>query len=710
MVAFYFSVFIMAFDMAKETLPQYSTDLNHKSFNTQHLLSTLDSAHREMVSANQQIKLRRPFVERSINVTGPMKLVLVGDTHLFSIYSSKDAVKMTTDKLDEENAFGIVTGDFIEAMNTSIADHIGSVELSLGDQIVAAAEILRPYFYSGKLLALTEGHFGHDGNWAGKAGINAIEMLARMMPKPDPKDPLNKDKWQYPPVLVQGGLLKLRLNNGKPYIIKVFHDPNSGGSDSINRTGGLKNQFLNEDDDMFLEEGEYADMYVAGHQHHRSVVSKEIHFDRMNRKEKSVTFVQVGTAKGIDINNLDPYLVGLGKGPSYGPGPAIIIHQIKGAGDSSADVTKEWVSYGYESASAMDKVANMLHKVEDGLNQAERQNLTKDLLEKIINRTKKPTAEFNFRGSGRSPKEKPGRAPLFDELKWNIRTSKDFPILVYLLQNTRYGSASREGEPYASVYSDILKQATENPFKYILAMRHFVDKGVAGNFERRSILEEMASALAPIKAQKRLLGLMLSSTLLDDSWQKDNPKFSQVWDRSKRKYVTEKEIDEGFRPGDELYYRSAIRATQDNPLPLYVNETLMRLNLSGIDYSFFLLDKLGRSGSEFNLVQGLVQSRKKEHVTADITTGGHMPLAGFSVYPPRQRFYIAPGGFSNWDSGGKGNDKRVATGGQGVVLYADKKLILPASNLAEASDIFNALMLDKGLTDDEKKKLSKRTK
>jgi hypothetical protein len=684
---------------------QYSTDLNFKTSSSQRITETLDNSHRWMVAANKELNLKRSEVEQAINIPGPVKLVLVGDTHLFSTYSSEVAVKMTFDQLDQKNAFGIVTGDFIEGMNPHISDHPGSVELDFGNQIVAAANILRPYFYSGKLLAVSEGFFGHEG-WAKKnSGISAVEMMARMMPKVDPKDPMNYDKWKYVPVLIQGGLLKLKLYNGKPYIIKVFHDPNSGGSDNINRQGGLKTQFLNEDDDMFLDKNIHADMYIAGHQHHRSVVSKEVYFDRMTRKEKSVVFIQIGTSKGIEKDNLDPFLVGQGKGPAIGPGPVIVLDQSRGSVNGSADLTKESVSYGYENANDLAKIAEMKHKLEDLLDTTERQNLTQELLEKVIHRINKPNSELNIRASGRSPKEKSGRAPLFDELKWKISDLNGFPILVYLLQNARYGSSSREGEPYASVYKDILNQATTNPFKYILAMRHFVNKGVANNFDRREILEEMAADLSPINKQKRLLGLMLSSTLLDDGWQKDVVKHTQVWSRKKKKYISVKEVDEGFRPGDELYYRSEISG-----VPLYVHESIMYLNLGNTVYSFFILDKLGRSGSEFNLVQGPVQTRKKEHVTTDITTGGHMPLAGFSIYPPRSRFYIVPGGLSNWDSGGKGNDKRVATAGQGAVLYSDRNLILPTSSLSESKSLFNGAMLDKGLTESEKRKINSKTK
>jgi len=681
------------------------TFLNERGFSSQNLLGGLDAQHRQLISVNEQLTLMRPEVEVAINTRGPIRLVPLGDTHLFSRYTDLEAVRRTLQLLDEDNTFGFITGDFIEGVCPSISDHPGSVELEFGKQIVAAAEILRPYFYSHKLLCAVDGYFGHEG-WAKRnSGISAVEMMSRLMPMVDLNNPMDSDRWRYLPVLTQGGLLKLRLNNARTYTIKIFHNPNSGGSDNINRQGGLKTQFLNEDDDLFLAEGDHPDMYIAGHQHHRAVVSKEIYYDRMSRKEKSVVFVQIGTAKGIERDNQDPFLVAQGKGPSIGPGPNIILRQARGGVNGSAEVTKELITYGYENTADMYDIATTLHRVEDQLNVAERQKLTAELVGRITDRVKKPVVEFNLRSSGRSPKEKPGRAPLFDDLKWEISNLKNYPVLVFLLANERYGSSSHEGPPYKNTYSDVLKQVTENPFEYALVMRHSIDKGVARRFDRRDILNAMANDLGPINEQKRLLGIMMSATLLDDGWGKDVVQFSRYYDRSKRKWRSDKSVDEGFRPGDELYYESAVKGT-----PLYVNESLLHLNLGKIDYSFFLLDRLGRSGSEFNLVQGLVQTRKKEHVTADVTAGGHMPLAGFSIYPPKPRIYLATGGFSNYDSGGKGNDRRVATGGQAVILFSDKKLVIPASNFSEATDIFNALMIDKGLSQEEKDKLNQRKK
>ena len=100
----------------------------------------------------------------------------------------------------------------------------------------------------------------------------------------------------------------------------------------------------------------------------------------MTGKEKSVAFVQIGTSKGIDKDNQDPFLVAQGKGPTIGPGADIIVHQIKGNGNGASEVTKEWVNYGYENAGDIYDVAKSLHRVEDQLNGVERQKLTQELL------------------------------------------------------------------------------------------------------------------------------------------------------------------------------------------------------------------------------------------------------------------------------------------------------------------------------------------
>ncbi|HJY98568.1 MAG TPA: hypothetical protein VJ227_02530, partial [Patescibacteria group bacterium] len=452
------------------------TFLDKRKFSSSTLWNDIELHHQKGIEINKQLSLipKNNEINIRINTSGPILLVPIGDTHLFSRYTSSEAVQRTFDMLDRDNSFGFVTGDFIEGMHPHIGDHIGSVELQLKEQLIAAADKLRPYFYANKLFCTVDGFFGHEG-WSQKlAGMSAVEAMSWIMPKPDLKDPLNAEKWKYLPVLGQGGLIRLHLVNGREYVIKLFHDPNSGGSDNVNRHGGLKKQFMDTDDDPSLD-GVKIDMVIAGHQHHRAVVSKEVFYDRMHKKERSVTFVSIGTAKGTDVDNPDPFLRAQSKGPTLGPGPGIIINQLRGSGtNGSAEVTKENVIYGYENTDTLFGAKKIQHEVQDQLNVIERQKLTGELIGKITDRVKKPVAKFNY-SSDRATSEKAGRAPLFGELKWEVEGLRDFPIMVYLLADARYGSTSHDNPVYKERYSEILKQITENPYEFGIVGRHFVD-------------------------------------------------------------------------------------------------------------------------------------------------------------------------------------------------------------------------------------------
>lgn len=700
-----FLLLIMAIEMT-EREPK-STVLNPLEFSSATRLSHYAEFHNTAIQVNRELSLMQQTVDRQINVDGPIQLVPIGDTHLFSTYTEIDAVKKTLELLEKDNAFGFVTGDFIEAQHPFISEHTGSVLLNTGKQIVAASDYLLPYFYAGKILCTVNGYFGHDGSWSLKyGGIPAVEFMSRIMPMPDMNDPRNPDKWKYLPVLEQGGLLRLYLKgNRRPYVVRLFHDPSGGGSDNINRSGSLKRQFMDESDNYSMN-GVQVDMYVAGHQHHRGTVAKEMYIDRMDRKEKSVVFVQIGTAKGIKDENKDPFLTGQGKGPSIGPGPVIFVSQAKVPNNEDIESTKEIVAWGYENTEIIEGMANMLHSTKDQLNTIERQHLTSELIEKVSKRVKKPTVEFDSYGSGRDTMGKPGKAPLFNEVRWRIKGYKDYPLLVYSLANARYGSSSRENPIYKRKYDEILEQTIKNPFRYIIAGRAFIDDNVSKRADREEILGDMIADLGPINDQQSLLGFMMSKPFLEDGWQKDVSWTENVWNRQKRKYDKIKHVSEHFLPGDRMYYDSALKG-----VPLFGNDSFIRIEIDGTPYYIQAFDKLGNSGSEFYLGRGLVQSRRKGHTDPDVVTGGHMQLAGSLIYPPKPIVYLPTGHLSAYIGGGtKGNKRNVVTGGQAFIIFPKRKLVLPEANYYEATDNFNALFLNMGLTDQEKKKLNTRTR
>lgn len=683
-----------------------STQINPLKFSSQDRIAHFEEFHKDAVKVNKELSLMQQVVTQKINIDGDFRIVPIGDTHLGSRFMSLDAMKKMLEPLDKDNAFGFVTGDFIEATNPGIPEHAGSVLVDTGKQIVLAADYLRPYFYAGKLLCTVNGFFGHDGSWSLKwGGIPAVEFMSRQMPMPDLEDPRNPDKWKYLPVLEQGGLLRLQLKNNREYVIRLFHDPSSGGSDNINRSGALKNQFMDESANYMLN-GVQVDMYVAGHQHHRGSIAKEMYVDRKEGKEKSVVFVQIGGAKGVDGDNQDPFLVAQGKGPSLGPGPVIRINQSKGYGNGDTESTKELIAWGYENDKVLEGAASMLHQVRDRLNVIERQNMTQELLGKISNRVKKPKAEFDIEHSGRNTRDKQGKSPLFNDVRWNISGVKDFPILVNVLANFRYGSTGREAPLYKKKFDEILKQTVENPFRFTIIGRESIDKGVSKRIDREEVLDEMAKDFGPINKQQSLLGIMASEAFLDDGWKKDVVWTDQVWDRHKQKYVAEKTVSESFYPTDYFYYGSHLEG-----VPFYENDKFITINLDGIPYTFQMFSKLGNSGSEFYLGQGLVQSVRKEHTDPDVAAGGHMQVAGALIYPPKPRVFLPTGHFSPYIGGGtKGNKRDVVVGGQAAILFPKRKFVWPAANFYEATDNFNALLFDVGLTNKEKRDISRRTK
>lgn len=690
--------------MAERLSP--STNLNPLEFSSRDRLAHFEELHRGAVLLNKETSLMQQVVTQRINIDGDFQLVPIGDTHIGSRFMSLDALKRMLAPLEKDNAFGFVTGDFIEATNPGIPEHAGSVLVDTGKQIVLAADYLWPYYLANKLLCTVNGFFGHDGNWSLKwGGIPAVEAMSRQMPIPDLKDPMNRDKWKYLPVLAQGGLLRLQLKNNREYVIRLFHDPSSGGSDNINRSGALKNQFMDESANYLLN-GVQVDMYVAGHQHHRGSVAKEMYVDRRDGKEKSVVFVQIGGAKGVDGDNQDSFLVAQGKGPSLGPGPVIRINQSRGYGNGDTESTKELVAWGYENSQVLEGTAKMLHQVRDRLNVIERQKLTQELLGKISKRAKKPKAEFDIDHSGRNTRDKQGKSPLFNDVKWNISGVKDFPILVNVLANFRYGSTGREAALYKKKFDEILRQTVENPFRYTIIGRESIDKGVPRRIDRREVLGEMAGDFGPINEQKSLLGIMASETILDDGWKKDLVETDHVWNRHKQDYDAVRTVSESFYPSDYFYYNSALAE-----VPFYENDKFITINLDGTIYTFQMFSKLGNSGSEFYLGQGLVQSVRKEHTDPDIAAGGHMQVAGALIYPPKPRVFLPTGHFSPYIGGGtKGNKRDVVVGGQAAILFPKRKFVWPAANFYEATDNFNALLFDVGLTDKEKRDLSRRTR
>ncbi|MCX6705069.1 MAG: hypothetical protein NT162_01890, partial [Candidatus Woesebacteria bacterium] len=584
-------------------------------------------------------------------------------------------------KLDEENTYGVICGDFIEGVHVHIADQFGKARFTLDDQIFLAREKLRPYVNKGKILAIVGWFNGHEGSWSDiMATISAIKFLKDGLIQPD------GTKLQ---AIYNGGILKMNLSNGDVFILKTFHDAGSGGSDDINPVGSQRRAAWSEK----VNSPNMVDGVVAGHQHHRAATAKELTYNKLTGKEVSQVLLALGTVKGNDDKHADKYLIAQAKGPTLPPGGSIILNQ-RGKNNDRGDHV--WATYGYDKGGVLYKAAKILDATE-------RQGITKEVLAKIMAKEGKPVATFDRRNSRTRTKEDKSKTPLFETFRWKIKDG-NLPIMVYLLANTRYGSSS--GERDRAKLLEIYDQVANDPFKYVLAMRHYVDDSVAKDFERESILSEVAGDLKKVYDANSLLGFMLSNSLRVDSWSKQLLKETPYFDRHKKNggWKTKKEYKKETYPGDYFYRDSVITKT-----PIYLNDSLMLLNLNGkTEYVFHLLDNLSWSGSEFDMFRGLVQAGRKGRLALDVVAGGHMPGAGVMVTP--DGVFVSTGWFSDYDSRNKSNIKRAPLGGQAVILFPNEKIVIPASTFTEATDMHASVMLKTGLSKEEREKILYKSK
>lgn len=663
----------MTFEMARERI-FFTT---RKDTSTEIILKEVKIAEAQDAKVDALLRTVEGRISLKVNFDGPIRLLPISDLHLFAPETDNARVDEILTKLDDENTYGMVCGDFIEGVHVHMPDQVGKIHYTFGEQLWMAKERMKPYVNKGKILCLVGWYEGHEG-WAEKqATIEALRFLSDGMVQPD------GSKLQS---VFNGGRLEINCSNGENFALQLFHDAGGGGSDEINPLGSQRRAAW-----AFskLNSPGKVDAVIAGHQHHRAATSKELTYNKLTGAVKSEVLLALGTTKGNDDEHADKFLIAQAKGPTLPPGGSIVVNQRK----PNSEGDHIWASYGYDKGQVLYEAA----KVWDG---TEKRRATKELLAQIQKREGKPVTEFDRRNSRTRTKEDEAKAPFFETFRWRIKDGR-LPIMIYLLANARYGSSSgdRDRAKLLEVYSQVVK----DPFKYILAMRHFVDDNTAKKFKREAILERVAKDLKGVHDADSLLGFMLSKNLRTDSWAKEVKRRRRVWDPHKREHKNVIDVNEPLYPGDYLYMKSDIAKT-----PIYGNDSVMFINFGGIEYSFYLLDELSWSGSEFDMFRGLVQSRRKARLNLDIVAGGHMPGAGTMVTP--DGVSVSPGWYSDYDSRTKGNIRRVPMGGQSVILFPENKMVIPAATFLEATDMHTALMLLMGLKTEEKEKLMYKTK
>jgi hypothetical protein len=182
-------------------------------------------------------------------------------------------------------------------------------------------------------------------------------------------------------------------------------------------------------------------------------------------------------------------------------------------------------------------------------------------------------------------------------------------------------------------------------------------------------------------ADRNLLGIMYSDEFLNNYWNKDIK-------------ISKDEKIESINPGDYLYYDSAIKN-----IPLLSSANTIKLKLSDskntIDYKLYLRNKLSHFTSLINPSHGLTRIKEIWGIDADALIGGNTEVVGWRTLmrPAGQIETIVPGGFSKFIEKGLDNAVNYPEGGQGLIMFPDRKLLYSFATAADGKDMHEALRL-----------------
>lgn len=576
----------------------------------------------------------------------PLRVLHLSDFHLFDLATSGNYIKRIEGELSEPGTVAVLYGDMIQGILPSSPEINTRAIYNFQQQISIFKErCLRSWVEKGKILGVVTGFDSHEG-WAQRIlTLDAVRIMTEGLVQPD-GTPLQ--------TILQGGRVIIELGKGKEHVIRVYHDPGSGGSDGLNPVGSQRAR----DKEYPLDAEDGHDSVVGGHYHHRAGVSEEVFWRADSRNEKKQTLVATGTAQDVDETGTpNLYLRKQAKGVSVKGGAATILIP-------DGDQMKTWSFSGVEEMHYMDRAARIWDAAEKNGMTDEIIGMAKDKLGPLkltFHRDQSFSNTQNYRSQT--------TAPLFDNLDYQVR-EPGLPVAVCFMSNARYGSTSTNDTAVA----EAVKRSVDDDRFLILAGRHMVDSSVSRQRDRLEILGRMSTRLAPAHEKGRMVGLMLSKSLREDGW--------------KTPVGSGEEKLPGLSTGDFLYFKSPLKG-----LPLYENQTRINLtfNRSGPEYRILVMDGLDQSGSSFDPFRGLVRAREQSRLTYEVVTGGNG--RGVGVMTSGETVYLAPGWYAKWDTRGKVNTANLPLGGNGWIMHPTEKMVIGAPTFAELSDRHRAMML-----------------
>jgi len=634
----------------------------------------------EAIKKLQQVErnyIGRDLVEVEVRHNRPIKLVTAADLHAMSIATDNEGIVRLRDMiLSDPDIAVVLLGDEVEGIKEAYLDtNTARTPVDFHQQIdILRTIFIEPLAAQKKILAMVSGYWGHPG-WAQDATtINTWRMMT---------DGFNI------PLLRNDGELKVKFANNEVHSLRVWHNPPAGGG--IDAISGLRAEAGK------VSAESRSDGYASAHIH-RMGVAKELY-----PGEVTTYYISTGTLKGSDNGTPpDRYGVKLGRTLSDRLGQGVVVQPAKRGNEDRV--------YPYPSERHGDMVFSALKL----LNAAERQGVTKELIEKIrVKVEAKPTIKFipersvvsklpyESKGdflpvaNGKEVKSRYFDQPLikpYDELAIEVRTK--LACAVHYIANVRLGSSSEGAKPLLSYQKDLL---VNNPHALVMYLRNMVDAGVSSRFDRKNVLDRFANFVK--MNEGRTLAILMDECLRKDGWRSHLGKLDKMGNPEPG--------NEAIAPGSYISKATGVHLIHHLSLvKIFVGPKLTLVDKPV--YVTAVADKLEGSGSTFKPTFGLRRTYDlKMAKKPGIIVGGHMPNAGYSFWEDRSNPWtdypmaVATGWFAPVDTMGKGNVKPGAKPGQGVILVPGNNqtdyLAFPAADADEIEYMHDALLLLKGL-------------
>lgn len=646
------------------------------------MISQEERSRRIIEAIKQMQAVERDYIGRDevtikIPHNRPVMVMTVADLHMGSIatnYYEIDAIKKMI--LDDPDIAVVLLGDEIEGLkerylDTNTARTIPDVHQQID---LVKHSFIAPLAEEGRILGMVSGYFGHNGWTQDAATINTWMMMA--------------DDFDIP-VIRNGGTLNIEYANGHNQVMRIFHNP--PGKSQFDPVFGLRRSL------QHTSEPDRPNFAVAGHLH-RAGVGKEYqpNMPKTDNSPQAMVMINTGTTKGSsEAAPPDRFGVKLGLPLADELGQGFVMQTRRRSSGRKLEANYPFITrdHGLVAFSALQLMDRL-----------EQQGMTDEMIEKIHDEVEeKPNVKFMERSSKRVSTpyvENPDYdfdedtynrwdgelRPQYEIARFNLDTK--LPIAIDWISNLRLGSNS---EGYRALESYLRTRFIDNPHAFMAFLRNMVDTDVAGDPNRKEILDRLISMGAEYPDQ--VLVLLHDGNLRANKW----------------KSPVGEDADQGPIPAGS-YLAEGLDAQllrHQSTIELAVGPGTKSKQKP--NYSVLTLDKLGRHGSVarptfgHSRIYDLYAGKKPGAVV-----GGHLSHSGFSTRFDKSNpetntpYFIQPGWWATTvNTTGKGNASQGAIPGQALILLPgngqEYYMAFATSNPEETKYLHEALLLWKGL-------------